>query len=362
MSADSKAMRTLSPVGIFVGACLAASLAGAEPSPPEVHRAEELLKQMETPSPAMKDSLFQIMERRDLDLLKYMQAHPSDSQAAGVLMRLHDLRISLTHWIGLLSLSGDLEVSDDVAPYIAVVELALLADSTSAELHHYRSRLISFPKLKDGRLSEAPNVNEALREAKKAVEIAPDNPAYRENLAFLLLLAGDERAARDLYRKIDPSHPMYLYLHDWERMPRIEGLVAVDDSMRYLLPITSPLSIMSAGGIRTHVFLGPATAFERNCRKLWPSFRLIPDTNQTHSRYPKGKTRYAQHLRWIGDKLEPDAKPSDVVGGQEPGVGDGGIWMEVVESRALPSDPAGHRPGIKDGEIYCRVEFHNMRL
>jgi hypothetical protein len=62
-----------------------------------------------------------------------------------------------------------------------------------------------------------------------------------------------------------------------------------------------------------------------------------------------------QHLRWNGAALEPDS-----TGGRDPGVGAGGIWVEV-EERLGDQDAAKRPPGIGAGELYCAVQLRNER-
>jgi hypothetical protein len=152
---------------------------------------------------------------------------------------------------------------------------------------------------------------------------------------------------------------VYLLLHDWERMPKIEGTVAQKNPMQFAASQSSPLAYAALTMSRLYQFHGTAEEFEKKCRKQWPTFHLLLDPDR--ARYPEGSRRYAQHLRWKGDLLEPDAVQSEVSGGQQPGIGGGGIWLEVMESRALATDPPDQHPGIKPGEIYCSVEFNNKR-
>jgi hypothetical protein len=344
-----------------MGAACAILMAGtsAAPANSPVQRARALQKQLESKHPAINpDSLLQVMESNDRDLCAYLKSNPGDSEAAVLLMQIHDGRALFDEYAKIYS--GGLEESRPSEPYLEIVKGALRTDSLNAELHYWMSRLCSIPQLTpDGRPAGIPRLPEAVEEARRSVAIDAGEPAYRNNLAYLLLLAGDEPGAREIFRHLDKDHPLYLLLHDWERMPVIEGTIAQKDSGGFMLPITSPLAYEFAGMTRSYVFCGPATALEKNCRERWPSFRLFLDPDST--RHSPGTRRYAQHLKWRGDDLEPDAVLSDVSGGQEPGVGGGGIWVEVLEIRALATDPPDLHPGVSPGQPYCRLEFHNKR-
>lgn len=335
-------------------------LAGASSVPaPAVERALALKKELESKHPAINpDSLLQIMETNDQDLCAYLKSNPGDSEAAVLLMQIHEGRATFNEYAKIFS--GDLEEPRPSEPYLEIVEGALRTDSLNAELHYWKSRLCSLPQLTpDGQPAGIPRLSEAVQEARRSVAIDAKEPGYRNNLAYLLLLAGDEPGAREMFRRLDKNHPLYLLLHDWERMPVIEGTIAQKNYGAFMLPISSPLAYEFAGMIRSYVFCGPATALEKSCRAHWPSFRLLLDPDTT--RHRPGTRRYAQHLRWRGDNLEPDAVLSDVTGGQQPGAGGGGIWVEVLEIPALATDPPDLHPGVSPGQPYCRLEFYNKR-
>lgn len=344
-------------IAAVVGAVAAASPSWCSQIAPPLQRAKALLSDMESTPPNNPDSLWKAIESTDLDLLGYLRSNPIDTEAALLLMRIHDGRMVLTAYMNLWA--GELETSEQPEPYAAIVEQALGTDTLNAELHYWKSRLCWVPKPIAGRLAGITKLEEAVQEARRAVELDSAESRFRENLAFLLVVSGDESSARTMYKKLGADHPMYLLLHDWERMPAIEGTVPQIDSSRYVVPLSSPIAYAAAGMSRSCLFRGTAAEFEKRCRNHWPSFRLLLDPDK--SRHPEGTRRYAQHLRWNGDILEPDAVQSDVSGGSEPGIGGGGIRVEVLESRALASDPSNWHPGVKPGEIFCWVEWHNKR-
>ncbi len=308
---------------------------------------------------AKPDSMLRAMEASDLELQDYLKSKPTDVEAALVLMRLHNTRTGIIGYIALFT--GAVAAPEQPEPYAGIVDRALQADSLNAELHYWRGRLYSLPEaIKEGSEYQMPRLQEGIREIRRAVAIDPKETKYRESLAYLVLQSGNEAEARAMFKARAQDHPMYLLLHDWERMPVIAGTVAQKNPMQYAFTQSSILAYPALTMSRLYLFHGTAAKFEASCRKRWRSFHLILDPDP-QKRYPEGTHRYAQHLSWKGDVLEPDAVQSQVSGGQQPGLGTGGMWVEVMESRALATDPTDAHPGIKPGESYCAVEFSNKR-
>jgi len=331
----------------------------AEQEGTAVDRAKALFQLLSSPSPSVQpDSLWKAMEASESDLDRHLTSNPTDAEAVTLLMQIQEARQVATSFIQMFG--GTVKADPGAEHRLALVERALEADSVHAELHYWRSRLLSDPKLSpEGNPLGIPRLEDALREANRAVSLAPEERAFRENLAFLTLVSGNESKAMAMYREMDREHPMYLRLHDWERVPRIEGTIAVPDSGEYLLPISHPLASIAVTGTRSYLFPGTVVELEASCRKNWPTFRFVAD--QDVGRYRDGTRRYAQHFSWDGDRLEPDADIADVQGGTAPGIGDGGIWIEVLERVALDSDPAHVRSAVAAGETYCWIELHNNR-
>jgi hypothetical protein len=333
----------------------AANTAWCEEGPDAVHRAEQFMKRLGSKeSRGNPDSLLIEIEQVDLGLRDHLQEYPKDARAAILLMQIYSNRVMIDTFKFLWT--GEPGVMNETHPYSEILDRAIEGGSQSADLHYWRGRLYAVhASPPDQDATPNPKLPDAIREMRRAVAINPKDESYRASLAYLVLAGGDQAGARSLYKNLDHGHhPMYLLLHDWERMPVIEGTVLRAEGAMVCSEFLSTFLDFAGGRVRYLVFRGSAAEFERKCRKRWPAFQLaVSDTSGvTHGRGPK----MGQHLRWKGEDLEPA-----IADGKEPEIGQGGIWVEVEERRAQPSDPPGQHPGIRNGEIYCDVEFSNKR-
>jgi hypothetical protein len=338
---------------------LAAGPARSGEVPPAVGRAETLVRRVgalmaasgrdsvAVPSDSLREDISQV-DRIDADLRAYLEGNPQDTHAVLLLMRLYDIRSAMDLLPALFG--GTSRVMADNRAYASIVDRALRADSSNAELHYRRAQLLAASG-DPGEMGIGPNprLPDALREARRALALDPRNETYQDCLAGLLLRTGDEAGARAIYRALSPTNPMYLLLHDWERMPSIEGTettLAGD-------PGTPGGLLTGMGAVMRHmIFHGTAIEFERRCRTHWPGFRLAGGDTAAAGR---GVVRAGgQLLRWNGDSLEP--VPGVL---RSPGLGTGGLWLEVEEYRAAEGNvkELGGRPG----ETYCLVTLMNLR-
>lgn len=276
-----------------------------------------------------------INELHDVDaaLREYLTQNPNDTGAAVASMEIYGIR----------ELTERSRVGDDVPIYATIADRALRADSTNAALHFWRGRLYAASGERDsiGATTNAP-LSDALREARRAVALDPTERRYRESLGSILLATGDEAGARTTYRELGTDHPIYLLLHDWERMPAIRGMERTQ----------TPEALALGALARSYFFKGHSTEFVSQARTHWPGFRLAGG-DTTHTGY---EHRGRCHLVWKGDVLAVDPH-----GKAQPELGTGGFWIDVLEVNAtekiLPQ--VGH--GIKAGETFCIVTCLDLR-
>jgi len=350
---NSTFLRIAAPLGLLV--LFAAKTAWCENGPDAVKRAEQFMKRLGSKESRMTpDSLLIEIEQVDLGLRDHLKEHPGDTRGAVLLMQIYSNRVMIDTFKSLWT--GEPGLMNETEPYSTILDRAIEADSQQAELHYWRGRLYAVhasPLDRDA--TPNPRLPDAVREMRRAVAINPKDESYRGSLAYLLLAGGDQVGARSIYKELDHGHhPMYLLLHDWERMPQIEGTVVIAEGAMVCSEFLSTFMDFVGGRARYLVFRGSVPEFERKCRKRWPSFHLVvSDTSGVKLGWgPK----MGQHLRWKGEALEPT-----IADGKEPQIGEGGIWVEVEQRRAQAGDPPNRRPGIKTGGIYCDVAFINKR-
>jgi tetratricopeptide (TPR) repeat protein len=331
---------------------LGAATAWCEEGPDPVQGAQQLMKALEAGERRSNaDSTAKDLERADLGLRAYLAQHPESTAVTVLLMKIYGTRVALdTH---RLIATGSPGIAYATEPYSAILDRALQTAPKDAALHYWRGRLYAVhPSPPNQEPTASPLLPQAIQEIRRAVALDPSVEPYRASLAYLLLSAGDFDKALALYEGLaNGTHPMYLLLRDWKGMPEIEGSVSHREGAFGISETFSAQVGYAGGRYRYFTYRGPAEDFEARCRKLWPSFRLVAGATPGRG----GGTRMGQHLHWNGAVLEPDAP-----GGRDPGIGAGGIWIEV-EERLADQDPAKRPAGIGAGELYSAVQLRNER-
>ena len=330
---------------------LAASAARCEEPPDPVLRAQQLLSALGSGERSGNpDSTSKDLAQADLGLRGHLQQHPEDAAAAVLLMKIYGRRVALDTF--RLASTGAPGITYDTEPYSGILDRALRAAPKDAALHYWRGRLYAVhPSPPNQEPTANPLLPQAVQEVRRAVALDPNEEGYRATLAYLLLAGGDLDGSLALYQGLaNGTHPMYLLLRDWKQVPEIEGSVSRREGAFGISEVFSALLGYAGGRYRYFAYRGSAEDFEARCRKRWPSFHLVAGP-PGHG----GGARMGQHLRWNGAALEPDS-----TGGRDPGVGAGGIWVEV-EERLGDQDAAKRPPGIGAGELYCAVQLRNER-
>jgi len=341
-------MRAAPLRALFVSAwLLAASTAWCEEGPDPVRRAQELMQALESgEGRGNADSTAKDLERADLGLRAYIAQHPENTAATVLLMKIYGTRVAIdTHKLIWTGTPGSVYETE---PYSAILDRAIRTAPKEAALHYWRGRLYAVhPSLPNQEPTASPLLPQAIQEVRRAVALDPSVESYRATLAYLLLAVGDFDQSLALYQGLaNGTHPMNLLLRDWKRMPEIQGSVSHREGAVGISETFSALTAYAGARYRYFTYRDSAQDFEARCRKVWPSFHLVAGG---------GGTRMGQHLHWNGDVLEPD-----VPGGKDPGIGGGGIWVEV-EERQGDQDAAKRPPGIAPGERYCAVLLRNER-
>ena len=214
----------------------------------------------------------------------------------------------------------------------AFLDRALAQEPANAEVFYWKARIhgISGPGLRDGRaVTVVDDLDRAISSATRAVELAPDNVAYRE--AAAVFLVGGQRwtdATAALEPVLGGRHPIALLLRDHEAFPLPPGAVlSPEESERFADLQRTSGTFRTYSDVRTRVYTlqGRVATVEAFYQDRWPGFRLFPDS--------KGGVHH-QHFRPRGDRLEPVSRPSQLKDAP-----DDGMALVVAEQR--PSGPAG---------------------
>jgi len=334
----------------------AAGTASGSARAPEVQRAQafwdrlsaEAKKHEEGASSGDAERNQKELAQVDSDLRSYLGTHPGDSEAVLMLMNFYFLRAGMETF--RLMWTQKSELGPDIEAYGAIVDRALEADSMNAKLHFWRGRLYAGAGDWNGGAVTNARLPEAIRETRRAIALDPKDTSFHESLASILFASGDESGAREEYHRVRADHPMYLVLHDWERLPAIQGLEPISVAGR------APEALSSLGVVaHMYLFHGSFSNFMSEAHRFWPGLKLAgADTSSWKSQGYARRGGY--HLVWSGDALKPAAH-----GETQPDFGAGGVWMDVTEMRVDEKSLAEMPKGTKVGDVLCSVSFLNLR-
>jgi len=257
-------------------------------------------------------------------------------------------------------------VTDELAPQHAALDRALGLAPDNAEVHYWKAQLYSVgqPMMRDGILIYARNLNEAIRFARRAVELAPNKVAFRESLAVLLASNQQTEEATAVIREVEGGrHPIYLLLSDFQSVPIPANAVSAPEEVMGVLGEFGGAEM--AGGrikdypaVRQRGYLLPMSAADAEAfyRSRWPTFQFF--LIESIALPGDGSVRlYVQHLKMQSGSLQPaDTKanfpesPTD------------GFVLIVTEMRNLPKEARDRFPlGVGRRDAFCVFSIVNYR-
>ncbi len=348
------------------------SAAGIKNPSPQVKRAQDLVVSLEAGTyKGNREALGKSVEAAERDLQTYAKRNPNDDAGVLLMMRLYEAGMrsrmyDLSHKSAVFDTTASLGArmaalrGKITAPYNAVLDRALQRAPGNAEFHYWKGRLYALfePLRNEGRLdTQNSTLPQAIRELRLAVSVSPNEVKYREGLAALLLANSQEAEAIAIYRDLSGGrHPMYLLLHDWERLKLPQKAVA-DPAVTASLVQRAQFIGRDYSLARSRAFAYPGTAaqFMSDCKQRWPAFRLVQRPAGKGER--TGVKSYSQIFTWKGDALVPSAASVKNL----PQSPQSGIGINVFEMRAPQSKKPDPRIGVPPGKIYCAIAFENFR-
>jgi hypothetical protein len=335
-------------------------------------KAQDLVQSLEAGTfKGSREELGSKVEAAERDLQTYTKRNPNDEAGVLLMMRLYEAGMrsrmyDLSHKSGdfdtTAALSSRMAALRDkiTAPYNTVLDRALTRAPGNAEFHYWKGRLYALfePLRNEGQMdAQHSTLPQAIQEMRRAVALSAADVKYREGLAALLLANGQDAEATAIYRDLNGGrHPMYLLLHDWERV-KLPQKTVVDQASTTSLVQRSQFRGKDYALARSRAFLYPGTAaqFMNDCAKRWPAFRLVQRAAQKGDR--SGLKSYSQIFTWKGDALAPSASSEKNLQ-KAP---QGGIGINVFEMRAPQAKKPDSRLGVPPGKVYCAIALENFR-
>src|SRR5215472_13175524 len=195
------------------------------PTPGPVHiYYPESRKEEKRKAKAMIDAI-EGLRKADAALSGFLKTHPDDKALLWTQVHLDFLKRQLPIWeAGKAANRDDFLPSPSRDPMKALDHILEL-NPNDPDAYFRKAQLYADPHLRG--LSIAPDLRASSDSARKAVGRSPDNVYYRETLAGLLLVLGQDNQAMDALRPLDEGHhPAYLLLVDWSKLPLPDGAVS----------------------------------------------------------------------------------------------------------------------------------------
>ncbi len=301
----------------------------------------------------------------------YADSHPDDARLLILAARLGRLR-----WVAEpVVFSRENRPSLDAfiveqAPLHAYLDRALVLEPNNAEAHYWKGRLYGlsfswrtlFYGFNDTPDSVAPRfqayADSALRFARRAVELAPQQVSSREALAlFLVFTDHPDEAAAAVRGVAGGRHPIYLLLSDWQMLALPPGATPWASQARLYAGMKKEEGWDYAElRVRTYVMAMPAAQVEAFYRARWPSLQLFEIKGDEEE--ASGMRLLAQFFRTKGATLEPAQRKKDV--DKSPDKLPDGFVFRLVEMANAPADVRSKFP-IAVGDVFCILTLMDTR-
>ena len=252
-------------------------------------------------------------------------------------------------------------LGDDVNKLHETLNKALETEPGNAEAHYWKARLYGIIK------GEFSDYDKAIKFAKKAIELNPDNDLFRETLVLYLAEKRKFEEARVFIKNTKGGkHPVYLILRDLQYFPlHINTVFLPDETENLLETVKDKGEITDYHSLRVHVFSVPISAemLEEFFEKFLPEFNLFEVKRDKKKR----TTVYTQYLKFWDKEMYTVNRMEDI-----PVRPIEGITLEIMQytkksSASIENAPAFVRemirlsPSYSKKEAFCKISYVNFR-
>jgi tetratricopeptide (TPR) repeat protein len=242
------------------------------------------------------------------------------------------------------------------------LDRALALQPNRADAYYWKARIYNASRSGVGEIdpsSIALLLQEAIRNTRRAVELAPDNAAYREALALCLIMDGKDDDAAEAMRSVTGGrHILSLLLADRKAVPIPEGAILDADESASLAAMSmaeGPVHDYPMLRAQVYILRAPASEVVAVYRKRWPDFQFFE--NHEEKSEEEETHVFGQVLRGPSGALRPAASKREVPKYEEGIVTQGVTLMLMEVRRKTPSDLRG----VPVGKVFCILSLFNGR-
>ncbi|MBI2968328.1 MAG: hypothetical protein HYY40_11035 [Bacteroidetes bacterium] len=253
---------------------------------------------------------------------KYLTNNPKDVNA----LILYSDFAQIKGIVGLTRITepGEIKPADDISVQIhAALDRALSVDPNNGDAYYRKSRQFSGSGVTagKGKHDDHGNFSQAMQFARKAVNLAPDNALYREQLALLLVEERNfEEASAIMKPVIGGTHPLFRLISDFREfsVPQ-EAVFLKDETGALAAQLTDTGAIADYPGIRVHIYAIPYGVgdLELFFSKWFNEFVFFPVEKDRKNAI----STYRQYVKFLDSRpFATSSKkelPSEITGGIE---------------------------------------------
>lgn len=194
-----------------------------------------------------------------------------------------------------------------------------------------------------------PLLDEAIRHARRAVALAPQQRQYKEHLAISLTAAQQYAAAIDALRDVDGGrHLLARLLADSQAIPLPDNAIPWPQDNVLFVQLGMAGTSYPLARVRTYLIPHPAAHVEAFYRRHWPGFSWFRQDQDLV---------FTQFLRLQRGVLRPTAHGLESI----PEHPASGLLLSLLESHEPTPLDGPHFP-LPAGQTYCRLWILNYRL
>ncbi|MBZ5533738.1 MAG: hypothetical protein LAO20_20095 [Acidobacteriia bacterium] len=315
------------------------------------------------------------LEQASKEVRAFLDAHPDDMDANILLVRLARLQdLQGVDVVGGKNAEEELaqtakEKRARLDELMARLDHALALQPNRADAYYWKARMygVRHAAIRNGRFTRVSiDLQEAIRNSRRATELAPDNVPYREALAQYLILGEKYDDAADVMRSAaGGQHIISLLLADRKALP-------VPDKA-----VSSPMGaagfaemVMERGRIQDYLELrvqefiinAPASDVTEFYQKRWPGFQFFEPKGMSEKNQDVEMRLLVQILRGPSNAFQPLSSKHDFdreLKTDEPPAD--ALVLNLMEVRQKSSERRKDFDGVPVGEVYCVLQVLDTR-
>jgi hypothetical protein len=309
------------------------------------------------------EELRKTLDQATSEMKNFLDAHPDNVDAIVLSVRLARFQEPQEQVVaGGQQAAGQLDQAAKEAraradALASRLDHALMLEPGRADAYYWKARIygVQQPALRDDKIVYAPiDLQEAIRDCRRATELAPQNVAYHEALAQYLILDGKYDDAADAMRTVaGGQHIISLLLADRKAVPVPEGAIpAGAEGYAEMQMEKGRIHDYPMLRVQAYVLQMPASDVVAFYQKRWPGFQFFESAHWTEKNKDMVHT-WGQILSSSSNGLQPLSNKRDFEqAGKKESLPDGVVLGLAEKRRKSPQGPKDFF-GIPVGEVYC---------